>query len=110
MQECNLTWNQIKQENKTLINEKIWDYFSAIPFHTYSHYSKLTQHNLNNSDYINTSSFISRNISSQPNDEELPKNAVCQRDSVEKINAANKKIKEFDKCIAFLQINHLKKH
>ncbi|CAG8799716.1 11300_t:CDS:1, partial [Racocetra fulgida] len=96
MQEYNLTWNQIKQENKTFINKKIQDYFNAIPSHTYSHYSKLTQHNPNNSDYIDTSPLISRNISSQPNDEELPKNAICQHDSVEKINAANKKIKEFE--------------
>ncbi|CAG8721812.1 13028_t:CDS:1, partial [Dentiscutata erythropus] len=64
--------------NKTLIDEKIQDYFSAIPSHIYSHYSKLTQHNPNNSDYIDTSLFISRNISSQPNDEELSKNAICQ--------------------------------
>ncbi|CAG8796003.1 3684_t:CDS:1, partial [Gigaspora rosea] len=95
MQECNLTWNQIKHENKTSIDEKIRTYFNAIPSHTYSHYSQFTQHSTNNSDYIDTSPFILNNISLQPNDEELPKNAICQRNSIEKIKVANQKITEY---------------
>ncbi|CAG8590375.1 28887_t:CDS:1, partial [Dentiscutata erythropus] len=65
--------NQIKQENKTLIDEKIQNYFNAILSHTYSHYSKLAQYNMNNSNYINTLPLISL----QSNDEELSKNAIC---------------------------------
>ncbi|CAG8817714.1 34249_t:CDS:2, partial [Gigaspora margarita] len=95
IQECNLTWNQIKYENKTSIDEKIHTYFNAIPSHTYSYYSQFTQHSTNNSDYIDTSSFVSNNIFLQPNDEELSKNAICQRDSIEKIKAANQKITEY---------------
>ncbi|CAG8768645.1 24832_t:CDS:2, partial [Gigaspora rosea] len=95
MQECNLTWNQIKHENKISIDEKIHTYFNAIPSHTYSHYSQFTQHSTNNFDYIDTSPFVSNNISLQPNDEELPKNAIYQRDSIEKIKATNQKITEY---------------
>ncbi|CAG8789249.1 26214_t:CDS:1, partial [Gigaspora rosea] len=73
-------------------------YFNAIPFHTYSHYSQFTQHSTNNADYIDTSPYVSKNTgtSLQPDDEELTKNAICQRNSVEKIKAANKKITEYE--------------
>ncbi|CAG8842939.1 1715_t:CDS:1, partial [Gigaspora margarita] len=98
IQECNLIWNQIKHENKTSIDEKIHTYFNAIPSHTYSHYSQFTQYSTNNADYIDTLPFVSKNTgtSLQQDDEELPKNAICQRDSVAKIKAANKKITEYE--------------
>ncbi|CAG8783418.1 23674_t:CDS:2 [Gigaspora margarita] len=74
MQECNLTWNQIKYENETSIDKKIRTYFNAIPSHTYSHYSQFTQNN----------------------NKELPKNTIYQRDLVAKIKAANKKITKYE--------------
>ncbi|CAG8834202.1 3988_t:CDS:2, partial [Gigaspora margarita] len=84
-QKCNLTWKQIKQKHKILIKEKIREYFNTIPSYI-----------PNNSNSI--SSFLLFKINTQPqHNVEVIKNAVSQRDTIEKIEIANKKISEYER-------------
>ncbi|CAG8795267.1 24741_t:CDS:1, partial [Gigaspora rosea] len=95
-QECNLTWKQIKYEHKALIKEKIREYFNTIPSHIHFHQSNFIPNRANNSNSIST--FLSFKINTQPqHNVEVPKNAVSQRDAIEKIEEANKKISEYER-------------
>ncbi|CAG8805359.1 20078_t:CDS:2, partial [Dentiscutata erythropus] len=96
MKDCNLAWKQIKKENKTVIDEKIHSYFNSIPSHVYCHQSKFTSRNMNNSGSSSLPNNISVIHTSLQCEDELPKNAVSQRDAFQKITAVTKKISEYE--------------
>ncbi|CAG8628421.1 23584_t:CDS:1, partial [Gigaspora rosea] len=97
MKNCNLAWKQIKKENKTVIDEKIRFYFNSFPSHVYCHQLALTTSNSGSSSVPNNASLI--RASSQRCEEELeelPRNAISQRDACQKIKLAVKKISEYE--------------
>ncbi|CAG8835585.1 24695_t:CDS:2, partial [Gigaspora margarita] len=95
-QEYNLTWKQIKYKHKTLIEKKICKYFNTISSHIRSHQSNFIQNRVNNSNSILSFPLFKINIQLQHN-VEVPKNAVSQHDTIEKIEVANKKISEYER-------------
>ena len=110
MQECVAAWKQAKHQDKSLIYDKINEYFNTVSSHTRSHQSFFIRHNVANSNSSRIPLLSSpptlRNTSSSQ--QILPKNAVAQRTAMEKIETATKNLLEYERMYSLTTNEHLK--
>ena len=110
MQECVAAWKQAKHQDKSLIYDKINEYFNTVSSHTRFHQSFFIRHNVANSNSSRIPLLSSpptlRNTSSSQ--QILPKNAVAQRTAMEKIETATKNLLEYERMYSLTTNEHLK--